>query len=514
MSDRPVRVRIGPSPTGEPHVGTAYIALFNLAFARKHGGKFVLRIEDTDRERSRPEWEAQIIAGLKWLGLDWDEGPDKGGPFGPYRQSERTQIHAQHAQNLIERGGAYRCFCTKERLDQLRAEQKAKKLNPGYDRHCRALDPAEVKAKLERGEPHVVRMKMPLDAKTVVKDRLRGQVEFENAGVDDQVLLKGDGFATYHLANVVDDHLMQITHVIRAEEWINSTPKHVILYEMFGWQAPEWIHMPLLRNDDKNKSKISKRKNPVSILDYRQRGFMPAAVLNYLAMLGWTMPDGRELFSLQEFIDNFDFDRISLGGPVFDLDKLTHLNGRYFREVLDDDQLTDLLRDQLFARSHLRAIVPLIRERIDKSEDFIPATDYFFRGDLPIDPAELKPKKIEWKELARVLEELALAIDSEVDFSSAALEAFTRAFAERQGWKTGDLFMPIRVAVTGRAATPPLFDTMSVLGRALIRRRLKAAVDIAKLEAEEESKQKQKAASDEKKKAKIAADQGTKPAGE
>ena len=503
MSDRPVRVRIGPSPTGEPHVGTAYIALFNLAFARKHGGRFVLRIEDTDQERSRPEWEQQIMEGLRWLGLQWDEGPDVGGPHGPYRQSERREIHARHAHLLVERGHAYRCFCTKERLDELRARQKAEKQNIGYDRHCRDLPAAEIEQHLAAGREFVVRMKMPLDGETVVKDRLRGDVSFANAGVDDQVLLKSDGFPTYHLANVVDDRLMGITHVIRAEEWITSTPKHVLLYAMFGWEPPTFVHMPLLRNAD--KSKISKRKNPVSIMDYKQRGYTPAAVLNYLAMLGWTMPDGREVFTFDDFVANFDLDRIILGGPTFDLDKLTWLNGKYYREQMDDEALVEQLLAGPFSRENLRRIVPLIRERIDKAEDFVPATDYFFRGEIELPLEDLKPKKRTFKELAALLEELVEVLDRQVDFSPAALEALARELGERHGWSTKDFFMPLRVALTGRKASPPLFDTMSVLGRALVRRRIRGALEVAKREAAEEARRLQKEAAEAKKASKGAA---------
>ncbi len=506
MNQRPVRVRIGPSPTGEPHVGTAYIALFNLAFARKNGGKFVLRIEDTDQVRSRPEWEQQIINGLKWLGLQWDEGPDIGGPYGPYRQSERQEIHREHAELLVSRGGAYRCFCTEERLNELRTQQKAAKQNPGYDRKCRELPAEEVERLRASGISHVIRMKMPVEGKTVVPDGLRGNVEIDNIQSDDQVLLKSDGFPTYHLANVVDDHLMEITHVVRAEEWINSTPKHLTLYASFGWEPPKFFHMPLLRNAD--HSKISKRKNPVSILDYRQRGFVPKAVLNYLAQLGWSHPEGKEVFSFEEFVETFTFERMSLGGPVFDLAKLSDLNGRYYREQMSDDELTDLLARELFSREYLRKIVPLIKERIDRAEDFVPSTDYFFGGDVKIDPAELKPKKREWKELSELLEGYAQEIDVLVDFSAASLEAASRAFAEKHEWKPGDLFMPLRVAITGRAATPPLFDTMAVLGRALIRRRLRSAMELVKRETKNEAQAKQKAESDAKKAAKNAAAAG------
>ncbi|MEE2903976.1 MAG: glutamate--tRNA ligase [Myxococcota bacterium] len=492
MSEQPVRVRIGPSPTGEPHVGTAYIALFNLAFARQQGGKFVLRIEDTDRERSKLEWEKQIMEGLRWLGLEWDEGPDKGGPHGPYRQSERGDIYREYVQKLIDSGHAYRCFCTKERLDELREKQRAEKTTVGYDRHCRDLSADEIRAKLDANVPYVVRMKMPLDGETIVNDRLRGQVTIANDQVDDQVLLKSDGFPTYHLANVVDDHLMKITHVIRAEEWINSTPKHVVLYNMFGWEPPVFIHMPLLRNPD--KSKISKRKNPVSILDYQQRGFLPPAVLNYLAMLGWTMPDGKELFSLDEFVANFTWDRMHLGGPIFDLEKLTWLNGRYFREEMTDSDLISHLEKTVFTRERLEALVPLMRGRIDVTEQFLPATQYFYCGDLEFDPTLLKPKKRTYKELRKAFEGFADELDRQLNFTPDALEAFARAYIERKEWSGRDFFMPLRIALTGSKATPPLFDTMAIMGRALTRRRLRAAITLLKKAASEESKQKQKQA--------------------
>ncbi len=502
VTDRPVRVRIAPSPTGEPHVGTAYIALFNLAFARKNGGKFILRIEDTDRDRSKPEWEQQIMQGLRWLGLQWDEGPDIGGPHAPYRQSERQVIYAEHAQKLIQTGHAYRCFCTRERLDALREEQKAKKQNPGYDRHCRDLSADDISAKLAAGQEFVVRMKMPTEGATVVPDKLRGDVTFENLAVDDQVLLKSDGFPTYHLANVVDDHLMEVTHVIRAEEWINSTPKHLILYQMFGWEPPVFCHMPLLRNAD--KSKISKRKNPVSILDYKQRGFVPPAILNYLALLGFTMPGEQEMFTFEEFAQAFSFENIHLGGPVFDLDKLTWMNGKYYREKFSEDQLTEQLQEQLFNTAYLRRIVPLLKERIDKAEDFVPMADYFFRGDVELTVDAIRPKKRTLKELSLALEGYLESIETQVDFSAPALEERTRTYAESNGWTTKDFFMPIRVVMTGRPASPPLFDVMSILGRALVRRRLRKALEVLKPAVAEENKAAQKAAAEAQKAQKAA----------
>ncbi|MGF1509361.1 MAG: glutamate--tRNA ligase [Myxococcota bacterium] len=481
-----VRVRIGPSPTGEPHVGTAYIALFNLAFARKHGGAFVLRVEDTDRERSHPEWEAQIMDGLRWLGLHWDEGPDVGGPFGPYRQSERLELYRKYAEDLVAAGHAYRCFATKEELDALRNAQKSAGLPLGYDRRSRDLPDAETRAKLEAGLPHVIRLRAPLEGTTIVADQLRGDVRFDNAGIDDQILFKSDGYPTYHLANVVDDHLMQISHVIRAEEWISSTPKHVLLYELFGWEKPSFIHMPLLRNAD--KSKISKRKNPVSIMDYRQRGFHPKAVVNFLAQLGWTMPDQRELFTLEEFVDEFSFDRVHLGGPTFDLDKFTWLNGKYFREVLDEDELAEFLRQTLFSSERIRSLVPLIRERIDVGEQFVPGTEYFFRGDVELAPDVLKPKKHTFKDLAAALEQALDVLERHTPFEAASLEMACRDVVGALGWKAGDLFMALRVSLTGRKASPPLFDVMERLGRALVRRRLRNAIQLAKQQAKAETK--------------------------
>ena len=303
-----VRTRIAPSPTGDPHVGTAYIALFNLCFARQHGGKFILRIEDTDQARSTRESEAAILESLRWLGLEWDEGPDVGGPHAPYRQSERGEIYREHADDLLEHGHAFRCFCTSERLNELRRQQSATQQQPGYDGQCLGLSQAEVAARLEAGESYVVRMNVPREGVCQVQDMLRGQIDFEWTQVDMQVLLKADGMPTYHLANVVDDHLMGITHVLRGEEWINSAPKHLLLYEYFGWQAPVLCHLPLLRNPD--KSKLSKRKNPTSILYYRRMGYLPEALLNYLGRMGWSMPDEREKFTLGEMLCHFDIMRV------------------------------------------------------------------------------------------------------------------------------------------------------------------------------------------------------------
>jgi len=472
-----VRVRIAPSPTGDPHVGTAYIALFNYCFARKEGGQFILRIEDTDRTRSTKESEDAILAALAWVGLSWDEGPDKGGPYGPYRQSERAAIYREHADLLIARGKAYRCFCTAERLAELREKQKQAKQTLGYDGLCRELGADQAAARA--GEPHVVRLAMPRTGKLVFRDELRGDLEFDAAQSDDQVLLKTDGFPTYHLANVVDDHLMQITHVIRAEEWISSTPKHVVLYEGFGWTAPKFIHMPLLRNAD--KSKISKRKNPVSLGYYRDTGILPETMLNFLGLMGWSIGGDREKFTLAEMIDGFSFERISLGGPVFDLEKLAWLNGLYLRD-LSPLELVARLRGWRLDDAYLARVAGLVRERMRRLDEFVPQVDYFFAGDLDYTAvaASLVPKGKTGGDVAAALAAFAEELDTlRGPFVGPALEALGRAFAEKLGWKTKELFMTLRVVMTARTASPPLFETMEVLGKDICRRRVRQAAELA-----------------------------------
>jgi glutamyl-tRNA synthetase len=474
-----VRTRIAPSPTGDPHVGTAYVALFNYALAKKHGGQFVLRIEDTDQKRSSSEAERMIYDALGWLGLEWDEGPDVGGPYGPYRQSERSEIYTEHAEKLVASGDAYPCFCTRERLEALRAEQKATKSRFGYDGHCRSIDPAEAAARRAAGEEHVIRLAMPTEGEIVVDDLLRGEISFEAEQIDDQILVKSDGYPTYHLANVVDDHLMGITHVIRAEEWISSLPKHVRLYEAFGWELPVFCHLPLLRNAD--KSKISKRKNPVSLNYYRRAGYLPEAMLNYLALMGFAMPDEREEFSLGEFVEAFDPAKISLGGPVFDLEKLTWLNGKHIRE-LSPENLLQRLRSEQLSDEYLLEVLPLAHERIDTLADFVGYADFFFTGDVAYDEAAVRKMVAkdrtppQMAKIFRVL--LEESLDSILDWNVESVEAAMRAHCEKHDLKPKELFMPVRVAVTGRTATPGLFDTMAVLGKELCRRRLRCAMDV------------------------------------
>jgi glutamyl-tRNA synthetase len=472
-----IRTRIAPSPTGDPHVGTAYVALFNYALARRHGGQFLLRVEDTDRQRSHPSSERMIFDALQWLGLDWDEGPDVGGPCAPYRQSERSAIYREHADELMRRGAAYACFCTPHRLSALREEQKVRKAPVmGYDGLCRRLDPDTSAKRRAAGEAHVVRLAMPEADSMTVPDLLRGEVRFERPQMDDQVLLKSDGFPTYHLANVVDDHLMRITHVVRAEEWLSSLPKHVQLYHAFNWEPPVFCHLPLLRNAD--RSKISKRKNPVSLNHYRRAGYLPEALLNFLALMSFAMPDAREEFSLEEFVAAFELEKISLGGPVFDLEKLTWLNGRYLRRLSTEDWIARL-RGHLLSDAYLAQVLPLCRERVDTLEGFFDYASFFFMGDLTYDAAALAalvptgrtPSEAAGA-LAALLEERLEAL---FDWNPAAIETALASFAEASGWAAKELYMSVRVAATGRTATPPLFETLAVLGKEACRRRLRRA---------------------------------------
>jgi glutamyl-tRNA synthetase len=481
----PPRVRIAPSPTGDPHVGTAYVALFNRAFARRHGGQFLLRIEDTDRERSTRESEVAIFRALRWLGLDWDEGPDVGGPCGPYRQSERSAIYAEHGKLLLSRNAAYRCFCTEERLTALRAEQKARKASVlGYDGHCRTIPRDDSERRAAAGEPFVVRLLVPKDGETRFKDLLRDEIVIQNTEVDDQVLLKTDGFPTYHLANVVDDHLMGITHVMRAEEWIPSTPKHVLLYRAFDWEPPVFCHLPLLRNSD--KTKISKRKNPTSIDWYRENGYLPEALVNFLSLMGWYPKDGVEVFPPSRFVAEFEPQDIKTTGPVFDLQKLSWLNGEYIR-LLDAETLA--ARIVAFEREHrgreldpaaVLPLVPLVRERLKTLADFESWTDFFFSEGVAVTKdaflagvKKLTPdQQVEVLKLAHETLRQANAIDSR------HVEEPLREAATARGYKVGDVFMCLRLAVTGKAATPPLVESMAALGRDRCLARIAHAIEL------------------------------------
>ena len=483
-----VRVRIAPSPTGDPHVGTAYIGLFNYAFAKHNGGDFILRIEDTDRTRFLGDSEQQIFDAMKWLGLNYDEGPDVGGEAGPYRQSERFSIYKDYAEQLVEKGEAYYCFCTAERLQKLRERQVAMKQAPGYDGHCRNLSKEEVEAKLAAGEPYVIRLKMPYEGETVVNDGLRGEIRFENSKIDDQVLLKSDGFPTYHLANIVDDHLMGITHVIRAEEWISSTPKHIQLYKAFGWDEPKWYHMPLLRNAD--KTKISKRKNPVSLNYYKEEGYLKEGLLNFLALMGWSFGENKEIFTIDEMIQNFSFDKISLGGPVFDLVKLGWVNNHHMR-LKDLDELTKLaipyfaqagyyenenLSDEEFSK--LKRIVEITREGSQTLKELPVNASIYFEDEFELPVIEEGMNKKERKSI----EKLTSSLETETGKKSIQMfiekinklnekisedeaKQILHELQDEIGEGPAAVLMPLRAVITGKARGADLYTVIAVIGK-------------------------------------------------
>ncbi len=483
--------RVAPSPTGAPHVGTAYMALFDYACARQQpGGRFILRIEDTDQARYTPDSEQAIMDALTWLGLRWDEGPDIGGPHAPYRQSERRDTYQGFARQLLETGAAYRCFCTRERLAEMRVRQEAAKQPTGYDRHCRGLDPAEARRRADAGEEHTVRLAMPLAGDTCFDDLVRGRICFQNDKLDDHILIKADGLPTYHFAVVVDDHLMGVNVAVRAEEWISSTPRHLQLYQAFSWPPSLFAHLPLLRNQD--RSKLSKRKNPTSLLWFKDQGFLPAALLNFLALQGWSMPDGRDIFSLDEFVTSFTFDRVATSGPIFDLARLDSFNGQYIRALAADElyaQLEPFMSAQAAARpDYTRQVIRLLHDRLVRLSDFGPLSGFFYSADddLELDPALLVPKRLDRPTARTLLADAAGRLAGvepwrhHADIAEGAagdkpLEEALRALAAQHGVKAGDLFMVIRVAMTGSDRTPPLFETMIVLGRERVLARLRRA---------------------------------------
>ncbi|MCM2331771.1 MAG: glutamate--tRNA ligase, partial [Pseudomonas sagittaria] len=434
-----VRTRIAPSPTGDPHVGTAYIALFNLCFARQHGGQFILRIEDTDQLRSTRESEQQIYDALRWLGIEWDEGPDVGGPHGPYRQSERGAIYKQYSDELVAKGHAFPCFCSAERLDAVRAEQMANKETPRYDGHCMHIDPQQAQQRIAAGEAHVVRMKVPSEGVCVVPDMLRGEVEIPWDRMDMQVLMKTDGLPTYFLANVVDDHLMGITHVLRGEEWLPSAPKLIKLYEYFGWEQPVLCYMPLLRNPD--KSKLSKRKNPTSVTFYQRMGYLPEAMLNYLGRMGWSMPDEREKFSLAEMIEHFDVSRVSLGGPIFDVDKLSWLNGQWLRE-LPVERFAAEVQKWALNPQYLMQIAPHVQNRVETFSQLAPLAGFFFMGGVSPDAKLFEHKKLSPEQVRQVLQLILWKLEALRQWNKDNITAIIQKVAEHLGLKLRDL-MPL-----------------------------------------------------------------------
>jgi len=484
MADKKVRVRFAPSPTGYLHVGGARSALFNYLFARRHGGDFLLRIEDTDRTRFVEGALAEIYDSLRWLGLDWDEGPQAGGPCGPYVQSERLDIYNNMAERLIAAGHAYRCFCTPERLAEVRAAQEKSGGATGYDRKCRGLPAEEIENNIKNGAPCVIRLKIPAGRAVAFDDIIRGRIEYQSDVLDDLVLIKADKFPTYHLANVVDDHEMGITHVLRGDEWIASTPRHVLLYEAFGWEPPKFAHLPVILAPDGGK--LSKRKGAASVMDYKRAGFLPEALFNFLALLGWAPGGDREIMSIEEMTAAFSLEHVSPKASVFDEKKLEWMNGQYMAQCPSKTLAGEvapiwkergwLLDDT--AESYILQVIDLLKARSRRVTELADSASYFFT-----DPAEYEEKAAKKHfngEAAERLRFIAKKLEEINDFTHAKLEEAYRAVSENQGVNVSSFIHPTRLAISGTSAGPGLFEMMEVIGKDRVIKRILAAVDVIK----------------------------------
>ncbi|OGC12091.1 glutamate--tRNA ligase [candidate division WOR-1 bacterium RIFOXYA12_FULL_52_29] len=472
-----VRVRFAPSPTGALHIGGARTALFNWLFARHMKGKFILRIEDTDRERSTLESNKAIFDGLEWLGLDWDEGPKVSGSFGPYFQTERVEIHRQHVQKLVDDGKAYYCFCTPEELAKKRKEAETRKEAPRYDGSCRKLPEEEIKKRLANGAPKVVRFILPAVGKTVVNDLIRGPVTFQNEVLDDFVILKSDGFPTYNFACVVDDHLMEITHVIRGDDHLSNTPRQILLYQAFGWSLPQFAHIPMILGKD--KARLSKRHGATSVIEYDKIGYLPEAMINYIARLGWGHGDD-EIFSRQELIEKFSLEGVGKNPAVFDLDKLNWLNGQYIRKILPE-RLFDLCEPLLIEAygshdlAYLKKIVQLFHDRLVLFPDIVALSIYFFKDDFDYDQkaAEKHFKTGLAKPVLTALKEKLAALEP---FTKVEIEPLFKGIATEMNVKLGVVIHPCRLALSGRSETPPMYDVVELLGKEKVLARLDKAL--------------------------------------
>lgn len=475
MTTKPIRTRIAPSPTGFPHVGTAYIALFNMVFAKSQGGEFILRIEDTDQVRSTDQSEQMILNALKWAGLTWSEGPDVGGQFAPYRQSERSEIYKKYANELLDKGHAFRCFCTTDELDQMRREQEAQGLPVRYDGRYANLSREDSDRLADSGKPFVIRMRVPTEGECVIDDMLRGKITIPWQTVDMQVLLKADGLPTYHLANVVDDHLMQISHVIRGEEWINSAPKHKLLYEYFGWDMPVLCHMPLLRNPD--KSKLSKRKNPTSITYYKDVGVLPEALINYLGRMGYSLPSEAEKFSLDEMIKSFDIKRVSLGGPVFDIEKLYWLNGEYLR-AMSPEQLKAKILAWASDDDKLTAIAKAIAPRINVLSDAVNWAGFYFQNLPNVTADDFTHKTLDNDKLLEILYLATWQLEALPEWSENNIYQTLKGLASHFDIKLKDFMQPFFVAIAGSTSGTPIMNAMYVIGADMTLARLRHACEV------------------------------------
>lgn len=484
-----IRVRFAPSPTGYLHVGGLRTALYNYLFARKNNGKFILRIEDTDRNRFVEGAVENLIEALKWCGLEFDEGPNSGGQFGPYMQSQRLDIYQKYAHELIANGHAYYCFCTPQRLEALKEEQQKQKLPQAkYDKHCLSLSKSEIEEKLSDNTQFVVRLNVELNHKIIFDDIVRGKVEFDSNNVDDQVLIKSDGYPTYHLANVVDDHLMQISHVIRGEEWLSSTPKHVLLYDALQWERPIFAHLPLLLNPD--RSKLSKRQGDVAVEDYRSKGFLKDALVNFVALLGWNAGDDQEFYLLNELIEKFSLERVNKSGAVFDIDKLSWLNAEHLRRKTDAELLFVLKEEILNSQSCLPAgrfsilnytdgyllqVITAMKERVSFVKEFISKSPYFFEAPKEYEETAVQKNwKPETPEQLQILRNAFASLENPV---KEDYENVLSKVAEELSIGKGKLIHPLRLAVSGMSTGPGVFDIVVILGKEEVLARIQTAID-------------------------------------
>ncbi len=458
------RTRVAPSPTGFPHIGTIYQALFDFSYAKKNDGKFVVRIEDTDQTRLVKGAEEKIYEALDWFGLTEDESPRKGGPYGPYRQSERLPLYQKYAKELVEKGHAYYCFCSKERLEEVRKKLQQEKKVPMYDQHCRHLNQSEIDKGLKESKPWVIRLKVPKDEKIEVVDGIRGKIIFDSNNIDDQVLLKSDGFPTYHLAVVVDDHLMKITDAVRGEEWLSSLPKHYLIYKFLGWEMPLYFHTPILRNPD--RSKLSKRQGHTDVDWYQKEGYLPQAILNYLALIGWSHPKGEEFFSLDEFIQLFELKDLKPVGPIFDINKLEWMSGEYIRKTQDSKLKTQIYEfyNRKYSEKIIDKTIPLIKERVKKLSDYLPLCGFFFQQPEKYE-IDLSQKKDLFKNIYDSLDQIKGEECDEVGWRAASIGENLQNLAKKLGVKNSEFFMLLRVAITGKKISPPLNESMELLGK-------------------------------------------------
>ena len=489
MSSKPIRTRFAPSPTGRIHIGNARSALYPYLLARHTGGTFILRIEDTDQKRSTPEAEKELIEGLRWLGINYDEGPDIGGPYGPYRQTERRAIYHEYAWRLVDSGHAYPCFCTSERLEKVRQEQQKNKQNPRYDGTCRSIDPSEAKTRANAGERHVIRFKMPKEGTVTANDLLRGQITTENASLDDSVLMKSDGLPTYHLAAMVDDHLMEITHVIRGSEWLPSMPLHIHVIRAFGWDEPVFAHLSVFLKPS-GKGKLSKRDKEEAMKDghstflgdMQELGYTPEGVLNWIALMGWGVPDD-DVMTLDQMVQRFNIDNLTPSPAAVNFQKLDHFNATHIRLLPPPDLAVRikpfLLRENLEVDNDtLLKIIPLIRERLVTLDDCIPFAAFFFKEDVKPAPEDLIAKGLDAVTCSQIVKKSREILSSIASISHAEAEPLMRAYVESSGYTPAQVFGILRVAVTGQKVSPPLFESMEIIGREKVLERLKIAAEI------------------------------------